>query len=300
MKWIVCFLVVIGLSTPVSAFSAPLISQLVDFPESEQVNASQEQHPEFRVPLGMLKTQVRRFTFEKDVRVAGTTHSRTMRVPEQYEVDEVFDHFKMQLRKQNAETLYECQSRECGQSNEWANQYFKQNVLYGPDRYQRLMVTEIMKDEQRHFVMVYVIRRGNQRLYYHLLSIQPEKMLSGLASLDIEAITAKFQQDGYVVLPGVKFNDDARITKVSDNAYETLASLMKESDALKLIVVGHADRDSLPAAKAQSTFNAKEIANEFRRRFPDLKSRIDYEGIGYLAPRPGLEQITRIEVVEAR
>lgn len=55
------------------------------------------------------------------------------------------------------EILYSCQSRACGSSNAWANNFFNDYLLYGPDSSQSLWV---VKDARMHYWVVYLNRRG--------------------------------------------------------------------------------------------------------------------------------------------
>ncbi|MFL1485198.1 DUF4892 domain-containing protein [Marinobacter sp. LN3S78] len=69
-----------------------------------------------------------------------------------------------QLQARNATILFQCEGRQCGRSNVWANQVFDQASLYGRDTNQDYLVAG-WQDEagQRWLVLLYTVTRGNQR-----------------------------------------------------------------------------------------------------------------------------------------
>ncbi|MFL1405251.1 DUF4892 domain-containing protein [Marinobacter sp. M1N3S26] len=68
------------------------------------------------------------------------------------------------LQARNATILFQCEGRQCGRSNVWANQVFDQASLYGRDTNQDYLVAG-WQDEagQRWLVLLYTVTRGNQR-----------------------------------------------------------------------------------------------------------------------------------------
>ena len=77
------------------------------------------------------------------------------------------------LRALGDDVLFRCSGRDCGRSNDWANQVFGQATLYGPDRNQRY----VARQWQDQLVSLYVIERGNKRVYAHLQFLAPQGQL---------------------------------------------------------------------------------------------------------------------------
>src|SRR5690606_6782186 len=58
-----------------------------------------------------------------------------------------------------------CVSRDCGRSSEWASDVFKIANLYGVDREQNYLAARLVRDGKPHYVVIYTVMRGNQRVY---------------------------------------------------------------------------------------------------------------------------------------
>src|SRR5690606_42021792 len=67
-----------------------------------------------------------------------------------------------------------CSSRDCGRSSEWATDVFGIANLYGVEREQNYLAARLVADDKQHYVALYTIMRGNQRVYAHLHVIEPD------------------------------------------------------------------------------------------------------------------------------
>jgi hypothetical protein len=70
---------------------------------------------------------------------------------------DVYSHYRSQLQKNEQDIVFECESRSCGSSNAWANNFFEDYLLYGADQSQFLLV---VKDKQDVYQVLYLNRRG--------------------------------------------------------------------------------------------------------------------------------------------
>jgi hypothetical protein len=121
--------------------------------------------------LGRVDRTRREVRVENEVRAPATREWATYETPAGTEAGEVFDHYLEQI---GGETLFTCQGRDCGRSNLWANEIFKSAILYGPDQNQYYYAG----DHDGHLIALYVIQRGNKRVYAHLEVFTPERQVA--------------------------------------------------------------------------------------------------------------------------
>lgn len=158
------------------------------------------------VVLGKVDSIRRDLRIEDQLRVDASVEAVTYQMPEGVSVDAVVEHYAREL---GTDVLYQCAGRGCGRSNDWANQVFGQALLYGPDRHQRY----VAREWQGRLVSLYVIERGNQRVYAHLRFFEPE----GAFGIRPNALLARrLAERGWApvdaVVPDAQgaFGDDAR------------------------------------------------------------------------------------------
>jgi hypothetical protein len=139
------------------------------------------------------------------LRVESGLESATYRIPDGVPVADVAAHFHTVLE---GAVLFRCTGRDCGRSNEWANQIFGKALLYGPDGNQAYMAREW----QGRLISVYVIERGNRRVYAHLQVLDPadETVLAANALL-LRRLTGQGWAviDSVVPAPGGTLPQDA-------------------------------------------------------------------------------------------
>ncbi len=73
-----------------------------------------------------------------------------------------------------AELLFSCEGRSCGQGVQWANRVFHQPVLYGREELQQYRVYSVGK-EARSILVIYAAARTADRQYLHaeVLTLTP-------------------------------------------------------------------------------------------------------------------------------
>jgi hypothetical protein len=162
--------------------------------------------------MGRVDRIRRELRVEDQLRLEATLEAVTYQMPDGVSVDEVVQHFREKL---GGDLLFRCEGRGCGRSNDWANQIFNQAMLYGPDVNQYYSAREW----QDRLVGLYVIERGNRRVYAHLQFFEPGEMagrdpnrllgrrLSERGWAPIEAVTPDpgggFDEPGQQVLAGL-------------------------------------------------------------------------------------------------
>lgn len=147
-------------------------SELEKFPLATIVEEEKKVMPEYRFVTGKLSSIGALVRTEQESIVSGKLVKGTYEIPRVHKTQEVMEHYQAQLQGLKASTLFFCEGRDCGRSNDWANEIFNERILYGPDRYQYYLAATFQKASKHYAVAVYTIRRGNQRVYAHVEQLE--------------------------------------------------------------------------------------------------------------------------------
>jgi len=140
------------------------VIHFVPFEQARIIEQSQQERQSYIVALGAYEKRKNRWQPERSFRVAGALYKQTHEIPSGYDEKDIFDFYKGQL-PEVATTLYECERRNCGESNNWANDHFGIKRLYGNDGFQFYGVYQLKPET---YVTIYSVRRGNRRIYAQL------------------------------------------------------------------------------------------------------------------------------------
>jgi len=163
----VCLLFI---SVPLAAWSASDVNRSSDhksferFPASYIVQYNQEYTRDYRWILGGLEKVNGVLRAEKEQRLKGELTQVTYRIPETHTAEAAFEHFYTQAIRQGGEVLFRCTGRECGSSNQWANNIFGYFRLYGIDRSQSFASLKLGNSH----ISLYSVKRGSKRVYLRL------------------------------------------------------------------------------------------------------------------------------------
>ena len=214
---------------------------------------------DYLLPLGSIEKVNGAERPEKSERLSGKLTRITYRIPEGHRTREIYEFFSEQLAAQRAETLFSCRGRECGSSAYWANQIFDRSKLYGVERSQYYHVASL----PGLTVVMYIIERGNLRLYAHLDLIETDAAAR---------IVTTLSQVGYV--------DLAVDTLPSGDVLQQLKSRLASFNRSAVVVVHHQGEN---LAEAQEKSEA--TANELRALLNDNGlGHIAVKALGALAP----------------
>lgn len=164
------------LATVASAEEQTLL--LEPFPFGEVDSRQDDAASEYQIMTGRVSDSGSSFRAEGMVSVSGDRQLRVYEIPRRHSEDEIFVHFLSEVTRQNGQLLFQCEARNCGRSNNWANQVFDNRILYGRDRDQRYLAARITQGGESYLVDVYVVRRGNQRLYARVEQVRYDKVLA--------------------------------------------------------------------------------------------------------------------------
>lgn len=231
----------------------------------------------------------RELRIERKLRLEATALRVTYQVPAGTPLAEVVAHYQEAL---GAAALFSCRGRDCGRSNGWANQVFRQAILYGPEANQFY----IAADRDGELVSAYVIERGNRRIYAHVEALRPRQLVEVAANATlVEDLAGK----GFVALEQVRPRRDGSIPAAGLAALDAVAPRLRTFERLTLYVVCHLygpeDTAVLLASSATCAGTVQErlqagLAGEVAPQLVPF-------GAGPLLPRPGGGAAARIELV---
>lgn len=154
------FRVVLSLSVALSADLALAVgsTDLPTFRGAQIVKSKPVENSAIEVPLAKIYRSGRGWEPEKVERIEGTAFQTLYKIGRNVELKEVVDFYRGSLMSlPGSEVLFQCESRDCGSSNAWANNFFNDYLLYGADQNQSLLVS---KDLRNHYWVLYINRRG--------------------------------------------------------------------------------------------------------------------------------------------
>lgn len=236
------FSMLLALCVPLSVFAAGDISNSRDykkfqrFPSSNIVQYKQSETRDYRLILGGLEKIDGALRAEKEQRIAGQLTQITYRIPETHSAKEAFEYFYAQIIDQGGEKLFKCTGRDCGSSNQWANNIFRYFRLYGVDNTQSFSSLQLADS----YISLYSVKRGNKRVYLRLDIIES-------AALKAES---QLTETGQI---------NREIT--SDNDFDALVKFLKQKPGSILWIVAY---DFNSGTKQQQINRSEERAKQFK------------------------------------
>ncbi len=254
------------------------IEFLTRYRDSGIVRYDHDDNADFLFALARVRKLNNRWQAEQERRVYGAHTSITYRAPDRVTAADVFEHFRSQIADAGFDDVFYCAGRSCGDSNKWANVIYSEKRLYGPDANQHYLISE----RANQLLAVYVIKRGNKRVYARidLVVAQPE-------SSSVKSWSDQLQASGRVGLPA----DIAVIKERSAKLSQVVDWLSRSGKTVH--VVGHAyGAGSVDAMKKKSL----DMAVLLRGRLIELgadASLVEAHGLGPLAPggKPGEDRL---------
>ncbi|BFM20381.1 DUF4892 domain-containing protein [Gilvimarinus japonicus] len=138
------------------------------FPGASLEASSRQHADDYLVALGTYR-KIRGLWRVEELRLRGDLQRKTFRLPDNHTPREGFLFVTKQLQQYPLRELFVCESRDCGESNSWANNHFNILQLYGLDQYQYYGAYEVMLPGTNGvYVTVYAVLRGNKRVYLQL------------------------------------------------------------------------------------------------------------------------------------
>lgn len=166
---------------------------------------------------------------EREVRTPAALESATYEMPAGSRAQDVINHY---LEQVGAGELFSCRGRACGRSNHWANHIFKQAILFGPDHNQYYFAGEYGD----RLLSLYVIERGNKRVYAHLTVLTPQQPVAVTYN---QEMVDQLSGTGFVVLEGITPNADGSLGEQASARLAALADSLATLKGQEVFVVCH-------------------------------------------------------------
>jgi hypothetical protein len=131
-------------------------------------------------PLGSIRKISGQLRFDGQVNARGNVTSVTYELPPEHSATQAFTAAREALQKQDAQLLFWCQARDCGESSLWANEVFGNAKLYGADNEQAYLLLRLAAPKDNTLVALYSITRGNRKAYLHVEQFEAATPLGDL------------------------------------------------------------------------------------------------------------------------
>lgn len=267
----------------------------VRFPGSEIVDYRVDRNAIYALALGRMQRAAGSVAPSSAERLQGHLYRITYQIPDGFDSQEVYGHFRNQLLQAGQRELFACQGRGCGSSNFWANDQFNNRILYGPETSQAYLAATYQSEAAGSpvvgYAALYVVTRANRRMYAHLDFLELQGNLAEEQRASVlttpEAMQLRLQQDGAVVLQGISFDDDDALT--TELGVQLLADVLRRDGMLQLYLVGHLQGEQTLEGLLQRSLRRAEAVRARLIALGIDGNRVQAQGVGPLAPycRPG-------------
>lgn len=246
------------------------------------------------LPLGPIERIDGLWLPEKRLRLEGQLRRRTIEFNAAQSEQKIFDAYQKVLTEQGAQLLFRCFGRDCGRSNNWANRFFSVYQLYGKEDSQRLGSYRWLSGGQEHYVTLYLVRRGNKRIYLQQewLSRQASSQAAELLPT-AEQLWQSWRDTGVLRLTqaGGQLDKSGRVKEVWVNL---IAAMLNSQPQQGIECVAH-DFNGIQS-KANSAERLKDLSAELIKRGVD-QHRLVQHNLANLAPLNSRPESARIDLL---
>lgn len=262
-------------------FFAKDLHAAVIFPGAEVFESTRLTDTRFHLALGGMEKQDGVWRPEHSLKVSIDGVRETHEIGYEASTEEVYGYYSDHFRPGVVRQLFSCEGLDCGSSAQWANGYFGVRELYGPDVGQRLSVWLVEEGAQQQAITLYVVQRGNRKVYAHLDTFN---LLQPIQTAPMRAMLI----DQVFDLQSLR-SDELRV----------LASKIRQAQdrGLKIWLVGHAYRH---IGQAENVAEGEEAAKALHEQLALLGLKdLKVASMGMLAPL-GEAAVDRVAVVATR
>ncbi len=296
------FLLFSGL--PLVSFAQPVVGftdhgLLSGYPYSEIVERDLQRDINHRIVLGSLERIRGEVIPEDSERLRGDVTRITYEVSQEFSGEDAHRFFQEQLDSRNYELLFECQGRGCGSSNYWANDIFRNRILYGPESNQYYMAFRANPGlENDPYFSVYIITRVNRRIYAYVEIVEPggtqeaEQVAAVAVPVPVivttgtgagENLLQRLREQGSVIVPALEFQANDRLAVAAN--IEPIVATLNADQSLMVYLVAHLTEDgqTLEVLMRRSAARATALRQALLAAGIEAR-RIQAAGVGPLAP----------------
>lgn len=300
---------------------------------------------EFVLPLSRLEEvpgkkdhkNVRAYEPKQKKALEGSTTRLVYVIPAGRSPLEVMRNYQEEIRAKGGKVLYECKYEECGGnpqggSQGWAGHMTLARFLYPDDRVTepfgsngwcamtrdvadtRYTAAELPASAAHVSVYTYTLKAGsnqycqalNDRTIAIVDVIEAKEREQKMVTVQAGEMAKSIAGTGRIALYGIYFDfNKADVKPDSDPTLEQIAKLMKESPALKVLIVGHTDNvGTVPFNTELSQRRAAAVVSALATRYSVGKERLTPLGVSFASPiasnktDDGRAKNRRVELVE--
>ena len=203
--------------------------------------------------------------------------------PPERSVLELYRNYQSALETEGVNILYECNqsNMECVDGYVGAHLRQRFGIYAIGNKSGRYLFARLDQEDQLAYLVLAV---GNQNTDVHV--IEMKKMDTGNVALNLAALSADLDTQGFVVLEGIYFDTDkTELTPASKPALDEVANLLQQRPQLSLYVVGHTDMQGSISHNMQlSKGRANTVVSTLVQEYGIAAERLEGHGVGPLAP----------------
>lgn len=241
--------------------------------------------------IGPIERIRREINYERVVRVDGMVRSETYEMSSSTSREQASDWYRDALLTAGGEIVFECEARDCGRASIWGGSIFKLRVISAFDSKQHYMAGAIKSEESTDLISIYVVERGNRRVYAHVVHVTVDGEVDLGTNQDFSGTLARH---GQVLVEGVVPDEHG---KLSDDALEKLKVLANDLLAFSenTYVVCHVYGSRSSELLLEQSQSCAESAAQTLNEEADID--VIPFGAGPLAPKEGGIPQSRVEIV---
>jgi len=133
------------------------VLDITPYRDAQLIKSNSQAEQFVEIPLSKIRKAGSGWEPESVIRLKGDYFTSLYKIDRNAVLSDVYAHYRAQMLKNGQTVLFECESRSCGSSNAWANDFFSDYLLYGADQNQYLLV---VKNVQDIYQTLYLNRRG--------------------------------------------------------------------------------------------------------------------------------------------
>lgn len=267
------------------------------FPDSVIVEGEFREDVNHTLVLGSLQRRREQVVPEAFERIRGNLTKLLYEIPQEFDGSDVYEFYREQMRERSYSELFSCVGRACGSSNYWANDIFRNRILYGPERNQFYVAMRTnLGMEIEPSISLYIITRANRRIYAYLEIIESGGELPPINVVEPDAVLSLLQENGSVILPGITFDNGDVLDGSSDLDY--LVEILQSDPGMRVFLVGHLQGEQPFTQLMQRSLARAEVLRQALIARGIDGGRLSAQGVGPLAPTCVAGQCqARIEMV---
>ena len=212
-------------------------------------------------PVDKIKRDV---SFESSVRFNATVQKITYEMPRGVSRDDAMDWYTDQLDRLGGTMLFTCEGPDCGRATIWASQIFRIRTLSAPDRQQAYSAYVLGDGSNQTLIALYVVERGNKRVYAHLEEISPS---APVTFDENQGFADTLNATGVAVIRNVTPARDGSLDETAKSVLSAISQRLSKLTSRDIYVVCHlhapgAAEPLIEASERCATEVAAQLAEE--------------------------------------